>query len=187
MYRCLLILLVACRSSSVQPHDDSKAASLDASAEREPSDDATSQMNGDAAIDAGYAGSDAGTPGVVSCYSEGNPTATCTLPTHCCFTNYSAQHNGACTSSACAWGTIDCDGPEDCSAGKRCCAHVLKDSTNELVGYAVACQQDPCGPTPLNEELCHPTTMASGTCSAGSCVGTVGYNNDLPRTLSICR
>jgi hypothetical protein len=138
-------------------------------------------------VDAGYAGSDAGTPGVVSCYSEGNPTATCTLPSHCCFTNYSAQHNGACTSSSCGWGTIECDGPEDCSAGQRCCAHALEDPSNIVVGYTLSCQQDACGSAPVNEELCHPTTAATGTCSTGTCVTAVGNNNDLPRTLSICR
>jgi hypothetical protein len=210
MYRCLPILLVlACRSASTQhaqdegmsgddaTTDDGRAPIvIDAAAETMPVDAAAmidaaattdtstpdATVIADAAIDAGYSGSDAGTPGVVSCYSEGNPTATCTLPTHCCFTNYSAQHNGSCTSATCGWGTISCDGPDDCSGGQRCCAHALQDSSNAFVGYTLACQQNPCGPTPLNEELCHP-----GTCSTGNCVNTLGYNNDLPRTLSICR
>src|SRR5262245_32035972 len=51
--------------------------------------------------------------GVVSCYSPSAPSATCALPTHCCFTNYSADHAGSCDTAACTWGTINCDGPED--------------------------------------------------------------------------
>jgi hypothetical protein len=214
MYRCLPILLVlACRSASTNQQagvGDATSSGADVTDARDGSNahDAAAMIDGavdgaaadaavdsgavdsgaiDAAVDAGYSGSDAGTPGVVSCYSEGNPTATCTLPTHCCFTNYSAQHNGSCTNATCGWGTISCDGPEDCSGGQRCCAHALQDSSNAFVGYTLACQQNPCGPTPLNEELCHPTTSPAGTCSTGSCVNTLGYNNDLPRTLAICR
>ncbi|HEY5948820.1 MAG TPA: hypothetical protein VIV40_25190 [Kofleriaceae bacterium] len=143
---------------------------------------------GDAAADAYvYPGSDAGTPGIVSCYAEGNPTATCTLPAHCCFANYSAQHNGSCSSSTCAWGTIDCDGPEDCSAGQRCCSHAITDTDNVTIGYRMSCQQDVCGATPGSEELCHPTSSSTGTCSSGTCVNVLGANNDLPRTLYICR
>lgn len=143
----------------------------------------------DAAVDAStsYGGSDAGVAGVVSCYSEGNPGATCTLPTHCCFTNYSSQHNGQCTSSACTWGTITCDGPEDCPAAQRCCSHAIVDSSDTVIGYSLACQATACGSQPLNEELCHPTLTPAGTCSAGQCVTTVNHNNDLPRTLYICR
>src|ERR1043165_1067864 len=58
--------------------------------------------------------------GTVSCYSEYAPSATCTLPSHCCFSNYSAEHAGSCDTAACTWGTIDCDGPEDCAIGQRC-------------------------------------------------------------------
>ena len=151
--------------------------------------DASSSAVHDAAVDAStsYGGSDAGVAGVVSCYSEGNPGATCTLPTHCCFTNYSSQHNGQCTSSACTWGTITCDGPEDCPAAQRCCSHAIVDSSDTVIGYALACQATACGPQPLDEELCHPTLTPTGTCSAGQCVTTVNHNNDLPRTLYICR
>lgn len=199
MYRCLAILIVVigCRSATPQRTADDGAISgesppLGVDAWAETSDAVTSSDGSihDAASsmpDAGYAGSDAGTAGSVSCYSEGNPSAACTLPTHCCFTNYSAQHNGSCTSSSCTWGTINCDGPEDCGAGQRCCAHAIEDPNDGVVGYTLACQQNACGAAPLNEELCHPTTMATGTCSAGSCVNTVGHNNDLPRTLSVCR
>src|SRR3954463_12246227 len=60
------------------------------------------------------AASSSGGAGVVSCYTEGNAAQSCTLPTACCFSNYSSQHDGRCSTSACAYGTIDCDGPEDC-------------------------------------------------------------------------
>lgn len=149
--------------------------------------DAATSAPPDAAVDAGYGGSDAGVAGVVSCYSEGNPGATCTLPAHCCFTNYSSAHNGQCTSSTCAWGTITCDGPEDCPAAQRCCSHAIVDASDTVIGYRLACQATACGSQPLAEELCHPTLSPAGTCSAGQCVSTVNHNNDLPRTLYICR
>lgn len=197
MYRCLsLVLFVACHSASHGARDgavadDRDASGIDAARATDAAIDAPGEAGDvvDAAIDAatpmsdaGYAGSDAGTPGIVACYSEGAPNATCTLPTHCCFTAYSAQHNGACTNATCAWGTISCDGPEDCAAGQRCCAHAIKDLADETIGYSLACQTAACGAAPANEELCHP-----GTCSSGMCVNALGANNDLPRALSICR
>src|SRR5262245_25224730 len=66
--------------------------------------------------------------GSVSCYTEGAPTNACTLPVHCCFSNYSALHNGWCTTDACTWGTIECDGPEDCASGQQCCSHRFVDA-----------------------------------------------------------
>src|SRR5213078_868731 len=58
------------------------------------------------------AGTTTGGAGIVSCYTEGAPGNTCTLPIHCCFTNYSSQHDGFCMNTACTYGTIDCDGPD---------------------------------------------------------------------------
>ncbi|HUS28193.1 MAG TPA: hypothetical protein VMZ53_06780 [Kofleriaceae bacterium] len=122
--------------------------------------------------------------GTVSCYTEGFPTNTCSLPTHCCFSNYSSQHNGACTSNSCAWGTIDCDGPEDCAAGQHCCSTQLQNSDG-IAGYRLTCQASACGAAPAAEELCHP---GGASCSnGGSCVTAYGRNNDLPRSLYICR
>ena len=116
--------------------------------------------------------------GSVSCYSEGAPEATCTLPVHCCFSNYSAEHDGYCTASECAWGTIDCDGPEDCAAGERCCA-----TARPYGGWRLGCQVDAYGEPPGGEELCHDRA----DCSAGTCSGAYGVAYDLPRTLSVCR
>jgi hypothetical protein len=113
--------------------------------------------------------------GTVSCYTEGAPATTCTLPEHCCFTNYSAQHDGACETSACAYGTISCDGPEDCGTGEHCCAHAIN----------VACQASACGAPPVDNELCHPGGAACS--NGGSCVTALGNANDLPRTLDVCR
>jgi hypothetical protein len=136
--------------------------------------------------DAGGGGGGGG--GIVSCYTEGAPNATCTLPTHCCFTNYSSQHDGFCMNTACSWGTIDCDGPEDCPSGQRCCAHVLVDPNDGITGYRLACQASACGAAPANEELCHPTSAAAGTCTTGSrCVSALGNDSDLPPTLHICQ
>ncbi|HEX2687240.1 MAG TPA: hypothetical protein VHN14_11505 [Kofleriaceae bacterium] len=141
--------------------------------------------------DAGVAdgGGQIGSTGVVSCYLEAAPSTTCTLPTHCCFTNYSSQHNGECSTSTCTWGTITCDGPEDCASGQHCCAHANVDPDYGITGYTLACQASACGAAPLNQELCHPTTTsAAGTCSSGTgCVSALNYDYDLPRSLYICR
>jgi len=124
--------------------------------------------------------------GVISCYRETLPTGTCTLPEVCCFTNYSAQHNGYCTdsASACTWGSISCDGPEDCGSGQSCCAQGSWDSEWGMQGWTLACSAAACGAPPLGWELCHPGGAA---CAGGkSCVSAYGVVNDLPRTLYVC-
>jgi hypothetical protein len=115
--------------------------------------------------------------GVVTCYTEGAPLNACTLPVHCCFSNYSANHNGYCTTSACVWGTIVCDGPEDCASGQHCCG------TRTDYGWTLACTSNQCGAPPLSEELCHD----SGICSDRACTSAYGVAYDFPRTLSVCR
>jgi hypothetical protein len=127
--------------------------------------------------------------GTVACYTTGNPGASCTLPVHCCFTNYDSSHDGACSSTACTWGTIDCDGPEDCPGGQHCCATVIADQDTGIMGYTLACQSAACGAAPAHQELCHPTASPGGTCSGSgrSCVPALGHDNDLPRALSICQ
>ena len=128
---------------------------------------------------------DAGTPGVVTCYTEGNPLQSCTLPTHCCFSNYSSQHDGQCSTSTCLYGTISCDGPEDCSGGQHCCSHALFDTSGTVTGYSIACQATACGAAPVNYEICH---IGGAACSnGGTCVTAYLNDNDLPRTLDICR
>src|SRR6266496_2087491 len=81
--------------------------------------------------------------GTITCYTEGAPANTCTLPVHCCFSNYSAQHDGYCTTDSCTWGTITCDGPEDCASGENCCA-----SQDSYGGWMLACQSGGCGAPP---------------------------------------
>ena len=192
----LCVALIACGSKSshnldaaaVTEHPDAvspdgtsavpdASTALDASTAPDASIGLDAGTSPDAAVQP-----DAGTPNTVSCYAQGAPSTTCTLPTHCCFTNYDSQHNGQCTSAACVWGTISCDGPEDCTGGQRCCAHAIIDPAQGLQGYTLACQAGPCGASPANEELCH-----TGTCSSGTCVTALGHNNDLPRSLSICQ
>lgn len=123
--------------------------------------------------------------GSVSCYTEGAPDQTCALPDHCCFSNYSAQHDGSCSTSTCAYGTISCDGPEDCGQGEHCCAHAIIDPTEGLQGYSVACQANACDAPPIGSELCHPDGSPCST--GGTCVTAYGNDNDLPRTLYVCR
>lgn len=136
----------------------------------------------------GGTGGNPSVPGVVSCYLESSPGATCAQPSHCCFSNYSSQHDGECSTDTCAFGTIDCDGPEDCASGQHCCSHAIIDPDNGLTGYKLACQASACGAAPINQELCHPTSSAAGACSSGkTCVPALGNDNDLPRTLSICK
>ena len=123
--------------------------------------------------------------GVVSCYRETQPSQTCSAPDVCCFTNYSAQHNGYCkeTASACTWGSISCDGSEDCG-GQLCCANGTWDSEWGMQGWTLACSASACGTGPLNWELCHP---GGAPCSGGKrCVSAYGVANDLPRTLYVC-
>lgn len=136
---------------------------------------------------------DAGTPAVdappttgggdVTCYRQNAPATTCAAPEHCCFSNYSAQHDGACSSATCAYGTIACDGPEDCATGERCCSHALW-GDDGLYGYALACQVAACGAPPLDYEVCHPGEPCA---NGGTCVSAYGLDNDVPRTLYICR
>jgi hypothetical protein len=136
----------------------------------------------------GGGGGDPTKAGIISCYTEGNPGATCALPTQCCFGNYTAQHDGECSASACVWGTIDCDGPEDCGSGQHCCAHVIIDPDWGILGYKLACQSTACGAAPANQEMCQPTTTAAGTCGSGrTCVTTSGNDSDLPPSLHICK
>lgn len=164
-------------------HGQPDAIGHDAAADSSPMIDAAGGH--DASV-----GGDAGAPGgVVACYTTGNPGAVCTLPVHCCFTNYSSAHDGACSTGACTWGTIDCDGPEDCPTGQRCCAHVIEDPDSGITGYTLTCQSTACGPAPANQELCHPTSSPAGTCSGSgrTCVSALDHDNDLPRALSICQ
>jgi hypothetical protein len=145
---------------------------------------------GSGGTDAGGSGGTGPVGGTISCYTQGSPGTTCTLPTHCCFTNYDAAHNGACTTAACTWGTIECDGPEDCTGGQHCCAHAIATPDSGVVGYQLACQASACGAAPSNQELCHPTAAsAAGTCSSPSsrCVTAFGNDTDLPQTLYICQ
>src|SRR5262249_1468492 len=114
-------------------------------------------------------GGDPGQPGVFSCYTEGNPGATCTSPSSCCWGNYSSAHDGSGSTFACGWGTQSCDGPEDCAAGQHCCGHVLIDPDWGIYGYQIACQASACGSAPMNQEMCHPTSTSDrGTCSTGT-------------------
>ena len=167
----LVVALVACGDDAPTKHD---GGTLDDGTTQMPDGDGSGSTGGSTSID-GQA---------ISCYTQGNPTATCTLPTHCCFSNFSAQHDGFCEASECAWGTIECDGPEDCTSGGHCCSHQLTDS-NGLIGYRVACQAAACGASPANEELCHGNGPACA--NGGTCITAFGNNNDLPRSLSICR
>jgi hypothetical protein len=140
----------------------------------------------DASGGGGGSSGDPASAGVISCYVEGNPRATCTLPTHCCFSNYSSQHDGECSTSTCSWGTISCDGPEDCASGQHCCAHVIIDPDWGILGYKLACQTTACGAAPANQELCHPSSTTN-TCGAGqTCVSALGNDSDLPPSLYIC-
>jgi hypothetical protein len=147
-------------------------------------DAAVKVVDGPVATPDSGSGTGTGT-GTVSCYRESAPSATCTLPSHCCFTNYGATHNGYCDTGKCAWGTIDCDGPEDCASGERCCARAILDGEGSTVGYRMSCSSSACGSPPLGDELCHPDGQACS--NGGSCVTAFGNQRDLPRSLYVCR
>jgi len=82
------------------------------------------------------------------------------------------------------WGVIDCDGPEDCTNGGHCCSTLLFNDDG-IAGYRIACQASACNGPPLGEELCHQDGPACT--NGGDCVSVLGKNNDLPRSLYICR
>jgi len=164
LFVVLLLGVLACNTDSADDAERRKPRHVDAAQ----------------AVDAAPPG-DPTQAGVVACYSEGGPSNTCTLPVHCCFDNYSAQHNGGCMSTECNWGKIVCDGPEDCGSGLHCCATASRDPDLGTTGYQVACKASCDGP-PLDHELCHD----SSTCGARSCVPAYGNANDLPRALSVC-
>lgn len=175
-----LCALAACGDVNARhPHDASTTA--DSSTVADSTTIADSSTVADSSTGTG-SGSDQAA--VVTCYSEGNPAATCTLPVHCCFSNYSSQHDGTCTTDSCNYGTITCDGPEDCAAGDVCCAHAITDPTDGTIGYTLACQAGACGSAVTDHEICHPD---SGCAYGGSCVTAYGNANDLPRTLYICK
>jgi hypothetical protein len=192
-----LVLVVASVACNAGPRD----VLLDASSDdlqfrpRPPHVDAGSRPDATSSSpDAGGGGVGGGgtgggtAAGVVSCYLGGFPNTTCARPSHCCFSNFTAAHDGECSMSTCGWGTIECDGPEDCAGGQHCCAHVLQDPENGITGYAVSCQAAACGAAPANEELCHPASSATGTCSGSrACVSALDNDYDLPRSLYVCR
>jgi hypothetical protein len=179
--------------SDEPPDDDGGAAGqsdapgpgrADASTTPDAASDATPADTG-----GGGGGSGGGGSSIVSCYTVSTPSATCSLPVHCCFANYSTQHDGICDTGLCSWGTIDCDGPEDCPSGQRCCSHVLVDPELGITGHKLSCQTNACGAAPANRELCHPTSSVRGTCSSttAACVTALGNDSDLPPSLHVCQ
>src|SRR6266496_3279660 len=146
---------------------------------------------GGSAISSGSAGTvgSGGTSGsgatsstrVIACYSGGAPTATCTGTDHCCFNNYSASHEGYCTTDACEFGRMECDGPEDCASGNVCCAERMSDpaGTGYALGYVVACRTGSACPTGT-WQLCH--TSPTRDCGLGrSCQPSGPVNAELPQ------
>jgi hypothetical protein len=185
----VVLLLAACSARS-----PNRPSSPDSSADTANDAPGAADASNVTPTDAGGSGdNDAGGSGVsgsiISCYIEGDPDATCTLPTHCCFGNYNSAHDGACTTAACSYGTIECDGPEDCADGQHCCAHAIMTPDDGLVGYQLVCQASACGPAPQNQEMCQPTASAAGTCSNlnSQCVAAFGNDSDLPPSLHICQ
>ena len=131
---------------------------------------------GHSLVDAATTG-DFSSGGIVSCYSQAAPSATCTLPARCCFSQ-ATYHDGSCSTTACSWGSIACDGPEDCAAGQNCCA------TYTSAGVQLACQSGACAAPPAGDELCHEPSI----CPDGRwCITAFGTQPALPQTLAICR
>lgn len=118
--------------------------------------------------------------GVYDCHAKSSPDQTCSAPSACCFDD-SPAHYGACSAAgaACAsYGTLTCDGPEDCPTGEKCCATVTGD------GVYVGCEAACLSPFDGGDELCHEPSI----CSDGRwCVTADGTQPALPPTVSICR
>ena len=118
------------------------------------------------------------TSGVYTCYATSAPAQTCTTAQACCFDG-TFEHSGSCSSSACTtYGSLRCDGPEDCSDGQKCCATITRDGVT--VGCAAECLPYFEG----GDELCHEPSFCSG---GRSCITAYGTQPALPRTVSICR
>ena len=106
----------------------------------------------------------------------------CTGLTHCCFNNYSAAHDGYCSTDTCEFGRIECDGPEDCAASNLCCAQRISDPNGIALAYVVACRAGSACPTGT-WQLCH----ANSECGAGrSCQPTGPINSELPHVIDVC-
>jgi hypothetical protein len=169
-YLLLCLMIAGC---STDPHE------LDPAARR---------IHRDAAVDSPHSTADAASgtsAGVVTCYSAGAPSATCSLATnHCCFSTYDSNQNGACAtiSTSCFNNEIDCDGPEDCTAGESCYASSYHDDLDGA-HWMVACSTTP--PPEFNRILCHPganTCPTGTTCTQTDAAGVY----DLPQTIYIC-
>lgn len=117
------------------------------------------------------------TSGSVTCFSTTNPSATCSAGQQCCFDG-TASHSGTCATSCSSWGTLSCDGPEDCSNGQRCCASFT--GTGVKVGCADTCLPYFQG----GDELCHEPSVCDG---GRWCITSYGTQPALPRTTAICR
>jgi hypothetical protein len=165
------LLAAACGTSATEPSSRASSAVRD--------------WGGSSGSTGSSSGGSAPSGVVVACANEGDPSNTCTSPEHCCFSNYTAAHDGYCTTADCFYGTINCDGPEDCGAGEVCCASALSDPADGTYGYDVSCRSGACGGTVLEHELCHPGGVSCSNPNA-ACVPAAGNDNDLPRDLSIC-
>lgn len=173
----LLCGSAACDSTTIESHADANGGLVGTDEERRKFRDAGTSSTPDAAPPPTSSGT-------VTCYLQATPDATCASPDHCCFSNYDAHHNGTCTTASCSWGTIACDGPEDCGSGGTCCSNQISDPDEGTQGYDVACQASACGAPPSSYEICH----AGGSCSNGrTCMSAFAAGAyQLPRTLYVC-
>lgn len=84
------------------------------------------------------------------------------VPLYC--SNQTLSNPCKCTGILCDTLELKCDGPEDCSAGKVCCAERgLTSSTWDVVECRETCKSDSIGAT--RRELCHP---GGKPCPAGA-------------------
>src|SRR5690349_784 len=120
----------------------------------------------------------------ITCFSGGAPDTVCTGADHCCFSNYSALHDGYCATTTCEFGTLNCDGPEDCPAGNVCCAQRFTDPSGVALSYTVACRTGSSCPSGT-WQLCHSTAPANGGCPAGTTCQS-GVNFELPKAIQNC-
>jgi hypothetical protein len=119
----------------------------------------------------------------IACYSSGAPNTVCSGGQHCCFSNYSADHNGYCSASDPCDFRMDCDGPEDCGSGQVCCAKRLTDPSGIALGYKVACTTRSACPSG-QWQLCHSSASKTKCPTGHACVPT--YNYELPKVVQLC-
>jgi hypothetical protein len=143
-------------TDSARPATDGGSSASDSPApgsDGAPGIDSAAPGSDGAASDGTIVATDAGRPGDITCGDK-----TCTPPLLCCI-GFSGSASYECKEEAKCGGfnaKAKCDGPEDCTAGARCCSGFPSGSTCKAT----------CGG---DQEVCHSNTDCSGGKTCKTC------------------